>query len=204
MKFAVSTLHFSQPVAIRHGSLGIQKAYRDSILEHFIKFKEQNETYGQPGQGWRTHNQIHQDEEILTPLLDAIHVWYVNNITGPRGPKMISDWQWQNTNNLEIDCEVWFQELLPGQGCPKHEHGTLSRYSWVYYLNVDDGATPLVFTKLQEQKNELSEVDTTLLSVYNDLLVMFPSTLLHHVEPAESNRYIIAGNINDVVYKEPQ
>ena len=203
MKHAVSTLHFSQPVAIRHGPLGIQDNHRTVIVEHFLKQKEQSETFGMPGQGWRTHNYIHQDNEILNPLLDMIHCWYCNNICGPRG-SVDNHWHWQNTNNLEIDCEVWFQELLPGQGCAKHEHGTLSRFSWVYYLNVDQGASPLTFTELQENKNEISEVDSLHLPVYNDLLVMFPSTLLHHVDPTNTKRYIIAGNINDVVYKEPQ
>lgn len=204
MKQAVSTLYISQPATIRHGPLGLHNQHRQSILNYFLKYKEENESSGLPGQGWRTDNYIHQDHEIITPFLDQVHVWYCNNLVGPRGPKFVTDWKWTNTNNLEIDCEVWFQELLPGQSCPKHEHGTLSRYSWVYYLDVDRGASPLTFTELKDFKNEKIEVDNVMLPVYTDLLVMFPSTLLHHVNPTDTKRYIIAGNINDIAYKEPQ
>lgn len=204
MKNAVSTLYISQPSIIRHGPLGLQPPDRQLILNHFIQYKTDNESFGKSGQGWRTDNYIHQEHDILAPFLDRVHIWYCNNVVGPRGPKFITDYNWKNTNNLEIDCEVWFQELLPGQSCPKHEHGTLSRYSWVYYLDVDKNASPLTFTELKEYKNQIIEVDNVILPVYNDLLVMFPGTMLHHVEPTNTKRYIIAGNINDIAYKEPQ
>lgn len=204
MKLACSTLHISQPVAIRHGPIGYASEHRQQIIEHFLKQKEQSDTYGQPGQGWRTHNHIHTENDILNPLLDLIHCWYCNNVVGPRGPKFVTDWNWSNTNNLEIDAEVWFQELEPGQGCPKHEHGTLSRYSWVYYLDVSNGASPLTFTELKEHKGEMNEVDILHLPVYNDMIVMFPSTLLHQVYPVQNKRYILAGNINDITYKEQE
>ena len=203
MKLACSNLYISQPTAIIHGPLGIPKQPRQSIIQHFLKEK-QDEQDVNPNVGWRTNNYAHLDNDILNPILDQIHLFYCNNVVGPRGPKMITDFHWQNTNNLEVDAEVWFQELLPGQGCPMHEHGTLSRYSWVYYLDVNEDATPLTFVETKANKNEISPVDETHLPVYNDLIVMFPSMILHKVNPVQTKRYILAGNINDICYKEPQ
>ena len=98
--------------------------------------------------------------------------------------------------------EVWFQESLPGQGCPQHEHGTLSRYSWVYYLDVGENNSPLTFIEMKETKNEVFPVDEIHLPVYNDMVVMFPSNIHHKVYPVNATRYILAGNINDIAQKE--
>ena len=110
--------------------------------------------------------------------------------------------KWPNTKFFDIDAEVWFQESLPGQGCPQHEHGTLSRYSWVYYLDVGENNSPLTFIEMKETKNEVFPVDEIHLPVYNDMVVMFPSNIHHKVYPVNATRYILAGNINDIAQKE--
>ena len=114
----------------------------------------------------------------------------------------MQDQNWPNTKSFSIDAEVWFQESLSGQGCPQHEHGTLSRYSWVYYLDVGETNSPLTFIEMKETKSEVFPVDEIHLPVYNDMVVMFPSTIHHKVYPVNATRYILAGNINDIVQKE--
>ena len=199
MKLSCSTLYISHPTAIRHGPLGVSKQSRQSIVEHFLKLKGESQP---TNESWKTGHDIHLDHDILNPLLDQIHLWYCHNVVGPRGPKFITDQIWQDTGNLDIDAEVWFQESLPGQGCPQHEHGTLSRCSWVYYLDVGESNNPLTFVEMQESKNEIFPVDEVNLPVYNDMVVMFPSTIHHKVYPVNTTRYILAGNINDITYRE--
>lgn len=199
MKLSCSTLYISHPTAIRHGPLGVNKQSRQSIVEHFLKLKDESPP---TNESWKTGHDIHLDHDILNPLLDQIHLWYCHNVVGPRGPKFITDQIWQDTGNLDIDAEVWFQESLPGQGCLQHEHGTLSRCSWVYYLDVGESNNPLTFVEMQESKNEIFPVDEVNLPVYNDMVVMFPSTIHHKVYPVNTTRYILAGNINDITYRE--
>src|SRR6056300_1243404 len=152
MKLSCSTLYISHPTAIRHGPLGANKQSRQSIVEHFLKLKDKSQPINE---SWKTGHDIHLEHDILNPLLDQIHLWYCNNIVGPRGPKFMQDQVWPNTKFFDIDAEVWFQESLPGQGCPQHEHGTLSRYSWVYYLDVGESNNPLTFVEMKETKNEV-------------------------------------------------
>jgi hypothetical protein len=200
MKLSCSTLYISQPVPIRHGPVGFRNPeLRQNIIEHFLKLKEESEP---TNQSWKTSHDIHIDHDILTPLLDKIHLWYCHNVVGPRGPKFITNQVWNDTKQFNVDAEVWFQESLPGQGCPQHEHGTLSRYSWVYYLDVGESNSPLTFVQLGENKNEISPVDEINLPVYNDMVVMFPSTIHHKVYPVNTTRYVLAGNINDITYRE--
>ena len=199
MKLSCSTLYISHPTAIRHGPLGVNKQSRQSIVEHFLKLKDESQP---TNESWKTGHDIHLDHDILNPLLDQIHLWYCHNVVGPRGPKFITNQIWPDTGNLDIDAEVWFQESLPGQGCPQHEHGTLSRCSWVYYLDVGESNNPLTFVEMQESKNEIFPVDEVNLPVYNDMVVMFPSTIHHKVYPVNTTRYILAGNINDITYRE--
>ena len=199
MKLSCSTLYISHPTAIRHGPLGVNKQSRQSIVEHFLKLKDKSQP---TNESWKTGHDIHLEHDILNPLLDQIHLWYCNNIVGPRGPKFMQDQVWPNTKFFDIDAEVWFQESLPGQGCPQHEHGTLSRYSWVYYLDVGESNSPLTFVEMKESKNEVFPVDEIHLPVYNDMVVMFPSNIHHKVYPVNTTRYILAGNINDIKQKE--
>lgn len=199
MKLSCSTLYISHPTAIRHGPLGANKQSTQHIIDYFLKLKEEDSP---TDKSWKTSHDIHIDHAILNPLLDQIHIWYCNNVVGPRGPKFMQDQVWPNTKFFDIDAEVWFQESLPGQGCPQHEHGTLSRYSWVYYLDVGESNSPLTFVEMKESKNEVFPVDEIHLPVYNDMVVMFPSNIHHKVYPVNTTRYVLAGNINDITYRE--
>lgn len=206
MKYSCSTLYVPQIVPVKHGYLGRDHNSDLKIIKYFLDFK--NEGNGIPATnstGWKTDWYAHQDHsEILSPLLDTIHLWYCNNVVGARGPKFITDYAFQNTNNLHIDANVWFQEYLPGQTSPQHDHGTLARYSWVYYMSVDKNPSPLTFVTLGDKKGELEVVDEISCPVYNGMIIMFPSFMQHKVYPCDTLRYVLAGNINDIEYKEQQ
>jgi hypothetical protein len=202
MKYSINTFHLSHPMTIKHSHLGRSCNSDASIIDYFLENKKQGN--GIPGvdeQGWKTEWFAHQEHsDVLGPLLDEVHLWYCTNILRPRGPKFITD-QIQNTNNLHIDANVWFQEYLPGQCSMPHEHGTYSRYSWVYYADVGDDPTPLTFIQLNDDHEKVDEVHVP---VYNGMIIMFPSSLLHRVSACNSNRYVIAGNINDIEYKDSE
>ena len=206
MNYTCSTFYVPHPVPVIQGSLGRDRQSDQSIIKYFQSVKEEGQ--GIPAsadKGWKTDWYAHVDHsKVLSPLLDQIHLWYCNNVVGARGPKFITDYKFQNTNNLHIDANVWFQEYLPGQISPQHDHGTLSKYSWVYYLHVDKDPSPLTFVSSKENKGELEIVDEIHCPVYNGMIVMFPSFLQHKVYPCDTVRYVLAGNINDIEYKEQQ
>ena len=206
MKYSCSTFYVPHPVPIRHGFLNRDRQDDVKLIKYFLDYKESGG--GIPGTnntGWKTDWFAHVDHsEALSPLLDQIHLWYCQNVVGVRGPKFITDYQFPNTNNLHIDANVWFQEYLPGQISIQHDHGTLSRYSWVYYLEVDKNPNPLTFVSNKEEKGEINPVDEIHCQVYNGMIIMFPSFMPHKVYPCNESRYVLAGNINDIEYKEQQ
>ena len=56
----------------------------------------------------------------------------------------------------------------------QHEHGLLSRYSWVYYLKCEEDPVRFTFVpKRLKPKQEINNVDELHLPVYNKMLVMF-------------------------------
>ena len=203
MTNSCSTFYISHPISIRHGQLGYSN--RKEIIDYFLDLKQKGD--GVPPQedrGWKTDWEIHLNHRILDKLLDMVHLWYCKHIVGPRGPSFIVKSNLQNTDKFNIDANVWFQEYLPGQVSPQHEHGTLSRYSWVYYLDVGENSSPLTFVELEDNKNELQKVDEIHLPVYNDMIVMFPSIAHHKVYPCKTKRYVLAGNINDICYEDKE
>ena len=121
---------------------------------------------------------------------------------GSRGFRLIKDFT--TLADVQKFGEYMYQEYLPGQVSPQHEHGTLSRYSWVYYLDVGENSSPLTFVELEDNKNELQKVDEIHLPVYNDMIVMFPSIAHHKVYPCKTKRYVLAGNINDICYEDKE
>ena len=205
MKFSCSTFYFSHPCTVKHGALVRTTKQDQDIIDYFLNIKPKADYLPKSEHGWRTDSFAHLEHgEVLKELLDQIHLWYCSNICPPRGPEFITNNynEITNTDNLEIDANVWFQESLTGQVTQQHDHGTLARYSWVYYLSCDGEPSPLTFVKRDEVKSDIENVDELHLPVYNKMIVMFPSVLHHKVYPAKDKRYILAGNINDINFKE--
>ncbi len=200
----INTAHVHFPVSVKSGSLGRNAKDNNNLIKYFLSLKEQGQG-SSPGfkQGWKTDWNTDSDP-ILDSLLCDVYNWYINHIAPPTNykdyPKIMHD-----SLELDVDANVWFQESLPGEECPIHDHGTISKNSWVYYLEVGHLPSPLTFPIINYNSyGDPKIVDQTHLPVYNDCIVMFPSMLPHLVKPAETTRYIIAGNINNIIYKEPK
>lgn len=203
MKFNTSTFYFSHPCPIRHGTLPRESFKDKEIVDYFLKFKETQPNNDVAQHGWRTDSFIHMEHaEVLQELLDQIHLWYCNNICRPRGPEFIAQdiAHFTDTKDLVIDANIWFQESLPGQVCQQHDHGTLARFSWVYYLDVEKDPAPLTFVERKQVGDEIMNAGEQHLAVHNKMIVMFPSFIHHLVKPAMDKRYILAGNINDITF----
>ena len=89
--------------------------------------------------------------------------------------------------NIEI-INMWGLVHSKGDYTQPHDHelkSISSGYSWVYYVNVDDECSNLVFT----MSNEVVKPN-------NGLLVVFPLHLVHHVpiQEVNYNRVSISGN----------
>tara|TARA_B100001287_G_scaffold244205_1_gene220719 strand:- start:614 stop:1273 length:660 start_codon:yes stop_codon:yes gene_type:complete len=203
MKFSCSTFYISHPAQVKHGQLQRTTAEDNKIIDYFLSIKAE-QTDIDPNQTWKTNWYTHvEHQDIIGDLLDQIHSWYCLNVCEPRGPAFLTGQEYIDPKNLHIDANVWFQEYVPGHVSQQHEHGLLSRYSWVYYLKCEEDPSPLTFVQRGlNQKQEINNVDELHLPVYNKMLVMFPSFIHHKVYPANSKRYVLAGNINDIVYEE--
>lgn len=186
------------PVPVKTDVLGRSYEQNAELIDYFLSLKARGEGASPlPNQGWKTDWDTHADP-ILNELLTDVYNWYIRNVAQPRNhrdyPEIMHD-----SLDLEVDANVWFQESLPGEECPVHDHGAVSKISWVYYLDVGDNPSPLTFPIIDTNFNIVDEIH---LPVYNDYIVMFPSLLPHLVYPSKSNRYIVAGNINDIRYKD--
>ena len=103
--------------------------------------------------------------------------------------------------SYDIDAEVWFAEYLKGDSADEHNHTWSSRSSFVYYLDVEDNGSPLTFVQKHWRNNgEINTVREIDLDVKRGTLVMFPSFVDHKVRETRSKRYVIAGNINDIIH----
>ena len=137
MKFNTSTFIFDIdpiPLDMEHFQENLQKD--KEIVDYFSKFKETQSNNDVAQHGWRTDSFIPMDHaDVLKELLDQIHLWYCNNICRPRGPEFIAQdiAHFTNTDDLVIDANIWFVNRFD-KYVQQHDHGTLARSSWVYYL----------------------------------------------------------------------
>lgn len=76
----------------------------------------------------------------------------------------------------------WFNVTYPGGILKKHKHEE-SVLSGAFYVKVGKESTPLLF--------EHTEVKPR-----NGLLVIFPSTMLHHTEEEKEERIVVSFNAN--------
>ena len=200
----INTAYVHFPVSVKSGALGRTTKDNNNLIKYFLKLKEQGQgDYPGNNQGWKTG--WHTDTDpVLDDLLNSVYNWYINHIAQPTNHKDFPSIMHEGLE-LQVDANVWFQESLPGEECPVHDHGTISKTSWGYYLEVGESPSPLTFPIINHNNyGETNIVDQKHLPVYNDCIIMFPSLLPHFVKPCETTRYIIAGNINNIIYKEPQ
>lgn len=203
MEYTNSISYVTYPIPIKQGKLGRSNETNKALVDYFINEYKENQLgeFSNNNQGWKL-GWDEQPDPKLDSLLYDVYSWYIKYISLPRNyknfpPQMLQDLP------LKVDANVWFQESNPGEICPIHDHGTVTKTSWVYYLDVDKDPSPLSFPKLtRDNYGEQKIVDYYNIPVYNDSIVMFPGFLPHMVYPSKGTRYIIAGNINDILYEE--
>jgi len=204
-QYAVSTMHIDYPCKIQHGHLGRSLEDDKKIIDYFKQFRKDNPDY-EPSNltGWRTSWKAHLDHhEILEELMMDILDWHNMNVSHPRNeldvPGLI-----KQQRDFELHAEVWYSEYNKGDRADEHNHGTISRTSFVYYLDCEPDGSPLTFVKKAIPKyGNYKTVEEYHLQAYPGMVVFFPSFLDHKVYPTTSKRYVLAGNINDIIYKTP-
>ena len=123
--------------------------------------------------GYHTEYNLHMKNNFFNVLIDWVH-------------KKIHEID-TDIKNIEI-INMWGLVHSKGDYTQPHDHelkSISSGYSWVYYVNVDDECSNLVFT----MSNEVVKPN-------NGLLVVFPLHLVHHVpiQEVNYNRVSISGN----------
>ena len=110
-----------------------------------------------------------------------------------RGIKMMEDWIMNdvlgayNKDYKLYMHNAWFAKYAKEEYTKSHIH-LPSVFSFVYFIQSPPGSSPLVFSYNKE------EVEPT-----EGLLVMFPSSVYHHVPPNKcDDRIVLAGNISGI------
>ena len=90
----------------------------------------------------------------------------------------------KNNKFKVINHNVWGAVYNKNDYTQPHAHGGTS-WSWVYYISVPDGSSPLIFTRSDMKIN-----------IKSGQLVIFPGYMVHHVPIQKSNksRIVLAGN----------
>lgn len=201
---ALSTLYIDHPIAVKHGHLGRTVKQDQKIIDYFDKLKLENPEIRSDSNltGWKTEWNAHvEHQEVLNNLMIEILRWYNYHVSHPRNDHIPEPFK--EGENYDLDAEVWYTEYQPGDRADEHTHGSVSRTSFVYYLHTDDEGSPLTF--VQKGKAQYSDFPTTQgeihLPTYSGMLVMFPSFMYHKVHPTKTVRNVLAGNINDILYR---
>lgn len=199
---AVSTIYIDYPAPIKHTVLPRTKEQDKKIIDYFLDLKKQG-TQDRLSNvtGWKSSWKSHiEHSEVLDELIYQIAQFYVSYFAKPRNDSDVPDFV-KEAENYDIDAEVWFAEYLKGDSADEHNHTWNSRSSFVYYLDVEDNGSPLTFVqKHWRNSGEINTVREIDLDVKRGTLVMFPSFVDHKVRETRSKRYVIAGNINDIIH----
>ena len=201
---SMSTIYIDHPIPVRHGHLGRTRDQDQRIIDYFTELKENSPEIRNDSNltGWKTDWNAHIDhQEILGDLMDEILRWHNYYISHPRNDHVPEPFKVDE--RYELDAEVWYTEYQPGDLADEHIHGTVSRTSFVYYLHTDDESAPLTF--VQKGMAQYSTFPSTQgeihLPTYSGMIVFFPSFMYHKVHPTKTVRNVLAGNINDILYK---
>ena len=154
--------------------LGIPIEYKLKCIEELYKLCNENE-FNTNINALRTKGyKIWEYSNIFNNLLDNIFITFKNYLkTIETNPSVLKNLQLRN---------AWGAIYKDNDYTEKHNH-TPFFYSFVYYLKVENGNSPVIFE---------SDVN---IPVKEDMLILFPSYLNHEVPKNQNTRIIISGNI---------
>ena len=159
-------------IDIKIGKLGIPKDYKEACINELYKLGD-NMNHQTNVKAIMTSYEIWNETDLFNPLLDRI--LYITNTLFPIED---NDWEYDLVN-------CWGAIYQKENYTVPHKH--LPYYlSFVYYLQ-STGNTPLIF-------NEGNKLEVT---PKDDMLIVFPSYLVHSVPKHEHNidRICLAGNL---------
>lgn len=185
---AVGSFFIDHPMPVHTCMLNVED---NKIIEHFLKIKNTQESALDNISGWTSDFNIHETQPIVLDLFKQIIKIYTKEICPIRGNP--------ESKSLTIDANMWFSEYLPEDYADEHFHTCLPRISFVYYLDCEQGSSPLTFCQKHHlpygEYKTVKEID---LEIKQGMCVFFPSFLYHKVAKTSSKRFVIAGNILDV------
>ena len=185
---AIGSFNIDHPLSVYTCQL---KHNNDHIINTMMRVKNEKNSAIDNLSGWTSESNIHETQPVVLDLFKDIVKIFTKEICPPRGNA--------NSQELEVDANMWFSTYEPGDYADEHFHSSLPRISFVYYLQTGSGSSPLTFCQKHFLPyNEFKTVKEIDLEVETGMLVMFPPILYHMVKPTPEYRYVIAGNIFDV------
>lgn len=100
--------------------------------------------------------------------------------------------------------ETWGAIYKHQDYCKIHHHWPYT-FSWIYYAQVDEKSSPLVFYNIMKEEN--TSINNIRLQPKTGQLILFPSFVLHGIDKTggigeDQWRIILAGNIMNEYYEE--
>lgn len=174
----VNKHHILAPTQIIDTQLGIPQGYKQKCISEIYKIG--NSIESTPNQKSNLHAirstyKVWEETEVLNQLLDNI-VSTINNIYKDEYKDM----------NFILE-NAWGAIYKKDSYANSHKH-LPDAWAFVYYLK-SNGDTPLIFNEINLHVNPK-----------DDMLLVFPSYLIHSVPPHEGDedRICIAGNIGAI------
>ena len=170
----VNRYHLTTPTEVITTELNIPKNYQEECIQEAYKIGDK---------------QKHQTN--VKAIMSSYTVWDETDVYNPLLDKIISTIdkflpaEHLHTGLKYILSNAWFAIYKEGHYTVPHYH-LPSNISFVYYLKANKTSSPLIFDECNFS-----------ITPYDDLLVVFPSNLIHSVKPqvGKDNRICIAGNL---------
>jgi uncharacterized protein (TIGR02466 family) len=161
-------------------------------LESFYRKHHEEQLYK-----WDTRK-VHQSG-VCTNFNDALlqRDWYTQKhlqaIVWNSLDELLSKLKYKNKKCKLV--EFWWNVYQKGDSAPVHNHGTFG-ISGVYLLHLNEPNKTIFFSKSKALlKNYTDIIDYSTNEVPEGTVMLFPSSLSHHVEPAETTRMSISFNV---------
>ena len=167
--------HIKSPTEIITTTLGIPEAYKQQCIQEAYKIgdsidRENNLTNVK---AFRSSYKVWEETDVYNLLLDRI-IEKINVV-----------FPFTDTRFEYVLQNCWFAIYREGHYTIPHSHDP-SSLSFVYYLKSNINSSPLVFDECDFQ-----------LQPHDDMLVVFPSYLIHSVpKHTGEDRICLAGNLN--------
>ena len=158
--------------------LELNNYLKDVIKEHREQNPESNDTNVK---SWNSSYYTHTENLKFKPIVDRM----LNMC------KFISQTMYNNKSDYMV-TEFWAAMYESGEYAVSHAHEP-SNFACTYYVDVEDGCSPIVFDV--DRFDETEECEKFSITPKNGMLLMWPGNLDHQVPPTNGKRILVAANI---------